>query len=505
MVSRKKLSNLIHKFHLPTWLCILLAIVLVLRIPSFFEPYSYGDEMIYLTLGEAVRQGKTLYLTIHDNKPPLLYLTAALAGNLFWFKAILAFWMLGTTVLFWRFVEALFPKKDLLQKVSTIVFALLTTLPLLEGNIANAELFMVGPTIGAFYILWTKKLNFKNLFVAGLLFSISTLFKVPAAFDVPVIILFWLTVGGLKLKNIGEVAKRTLFIAAGFLVPIGLTFIWYYIKGGFQQYLIAAFLENVGYLSSFRPDQVRDPFLVRNGPLLIRFGLVFLGTFIVWLFRKKLSKQYIFLTVWLLFTLFAVTLSERPYPHYLIQSVPAISVMVGMLFTLNSLEQSLVIIPLALTFIPPVYYNFWHYRTLPYYEKFVKFAAGQTTRKEYIESFGGHVPVGYDIADFIVKSTKKDDPIFVWGPDSALIYALSRRLPPFRYVALYHINDFSSKEEVIEALEKQNPELIVILDKAPIFRELSGLLREKYVQVEIVDGAEIWSLISPEVYKEIAR
>lgn len=504
MVS-KKLSKYIHKFHLPTWLCILLAIVLILRIPSFFEPYSYGDEMIYLALGEAVRQGKTLYLAIHDNKPPLLYLTAALAGNLFWFKAILAFWMLGTTVLFWKFVQAIFPKKDTLHKVSTIAFALLTTLPLLEGNIANAELFMVGPTIGAFYILWTKKLTPINLFYAGLLFSVSALFKVPAAFDIPAIALFWLIVGGLKLKNVRDVIKRSAFIAAGFLLPILVTFVWYYLKGGFQEYFIAAFLQNVGYLSSFRPEDVRDPFFVRNGPLLVRFGIVLLGTFIMWLYRKKLSKQYIFLTVWLLLTLFAVTLSERPYPHYLIQSVPAVSIMVGMLFTLNSLEQSLVIIPLALTFVPPVYYNFWHYRTLPYYEKFVKFAVGQTTEQEYLASFGGHVPVDYEIADFIIKSTKRDDPIFVWGPDSSLVYALSRRLPPIRYVAQYHINDFSSNKKVIKSLRETNPELIIILDNSPIFRELSEFLREKYVQVDVVDGAEIWSLISPEVYKEIAR
>lgn len=504
MVS-KKLKKLLDKIHLPTWLCIVLAAILILRIPSFFEPYSYGDEMIYLTLGEAVRQGKTLYLSIHDNKPPLLYLTAALAGNLFWFKAILAFWMLATTVIFWKFINALFPKKESLHKVATITFGLLTTLPLLEGNIANAELFMIGPTILAFYILWARKLNFKNLFFAGLLFSVSTLFKVPAAFDIPAIVFFWLIVGGVKLKNVKEVVKRSAFIALGYLLPVGLTFVWYYLKGALSQYLVAAFLQNVGYLSSFRPDDIKDPFFVRNGPLLIRFGIVFLGSFVVWIFRKKLSKQYIFLTIWLLLTLFAVTLSERPYPHYLIQSVPAISAMVGMLFTLNSLEQSLVIFPLALTFVAPIYYNFWHYKTLPYYQKFVKFAVGQSTRDEYIQTFGGHIPISYEISDFVIKSTREDDLVFVWGPNNSLIYALSRRLPPIRYVAQYHIADFSSPEEVVSALEKENPKLIVILDEAPIFRELSDLLRDKYIQVEIVDGAEIWSLISPEVYEKIAR
>ena len=104
MVSKGKINKFLEKIHLPHWLTILLAIVLILRIPSFFEPFSYGDEMIYLTLGEAVRQGKTLYLFAHDNKPPLLYLIAAIAGNVFWFKVILAGWMLATTVIFLPFI-----------------------------------------------------------------------------------------------------------------------------------------------------------------------------------------------------------------------------------------------------------------------------------------------------------------------------------------------------------------------------------------------------------------
>src|SRR6185369_12395776 len=137
-------------FQIPKWLFIVLIAIIILRIPTFFEPYSYGDETIYLTLGEGMRHGLTLYKDIHDNKPPLLYATAALAGSLFWFKAILCFWMIGTTVLFWKLTEHLFPKKKNLQCIATIVFAILTTLPLLEGRTANAELFMLGPTIGAF-------------------------------------------------------------------------------------------------------------------------------------------------------------------------------------------------------------------------------------------------------------------------------------------------------------------------------------------------------------------
>ena len=59
---KQKLSSILDKIHAPTWLVILFAIVLILRIPSFFEPFSYGDEMIYLALGEGLRQGMVFYL-----------------------------------------------------------------------------------------------------------------------------------------------------------------------------------------------------------------------------------------------------------------------------------------------------------------------------------------------------------------------------------------------------------------------------------------------------------
>jgi len=133
--------------------------------------------------------------------------------KVFWYKAILAAWNLVTIVLFWKLAKVLFPKKVKLQKVATVIFALLTTLPLLEGNIANAEVFMVGPIIAAFLILMKAKLNFKNIFGAGLLFSMATLFKVPAAFDLPAIIFFWLIVSGVKVKNLKKVVKKHLLLS----------------------------------------------------------------------------------------------------------------------------------------------------------------------------------------------------------------------------------------------------------------------------------------------------
>ncbi|KKQ45793.1 MAG: hypothetical protein US62_C0009G0024 [Candidatus Woesebacteria bacterium GW2011_GWA1_37_8] len=492
------MKNKLSKYNLPIWLTIILLVVLILRIPSFFEPYSYGDEMIYLTLGQGVRQGIPLYSGLHDNKPPLLYITAAIAGNLFWFKAILAVWSLATITAFWKLVGALFPKNQRLHFFSVAVFAVLTTIPLLEGNIANAENFMIGPTIVAFYLILTKK-SLKSVFLSGVLFSIATLFKIPAAFEVPVVIFYWLI--GIKSFDKSEIiklAKKTIVLSSGFLLPILLTFIWYFFQGALKQYFIAAFAQNFGYVSSWRPGDVQKPFLEKNAPLLIRGLIVFSISLFIFLKRKLYSKQFALASVWLLFALFAVTLSERPYPHYLLQAVPSISILVSMLIGISNYEQVLVLLPLSLSFFVPVYYHFWHYSTTVYYERFINLSLGKINKPDYLKTFGDQIPINYQVSEFLISSTKPTDKIFVWG-DTSTIYAQTKRLPPIKYVADYHIRDFSSDSELIDKLNANKPEFIVILPNSNPPSQLISFITKNYGLAEQISNTNIWRLLNPKL------
>lgn len=481
-------SHWIHKIHLPAWVVGILALVFILRIPSFFEPYYYGDEMIYLTLGQGVRQGLTLYKDVHDNKPPLLYLGAVAAGNLFWFKVILAFWSLLTVAFFFKLAKLLF-KSEKTVKIATIIFALLTTLPLLEGNTVNAELFMIGPSIVAFLLLLGDKLTSKKIFFAGFLFGVATLFKVPALFDVPVIVFYWLITRG--LADWKKVGHDTLILLSGFASPILLTFIWYFGKGALPEYVKAAFLQNIGYVSSFRPGDVQKSFLIRNAPLLIRAVVVFFGSVILFIFRKKLSKNFVFFSLWILFALFAVTLSERPYPHYLIQATAPISFFLAMFFTEKSFEQALVVIPLALTLFVPVYYKFYNYSSYAYYLRFVNFVSGKTDKSIYFSKFASTTNRNYEIADFLIHSSLASDRVFMWDTDSAAVYALSRRLPPIKYVTDYHVNDYSDRLEAANQIEA-NPPKFIILTTAYSYPELSEFVKEKYILIQQIEDANIY-------------
>ncbi|HSX48886.1 MAG TPA: hypothetical protein VLE44_01350 [Candidatus Saccharimonadales bacterium] len=492
MNSLRKIDQFLAKIEPPKWLMAVLAAVVVLRIPSFFEPYNYGDEMIYLALGNAIRRGITIYQSIHDNKPPLLYLTAALAGNLFWFKAILTLWMIVTIIAFWKLTKMLFNGNKRAEIIATIAFSILTTIPLFEGNIVNAELFLIGPIIIAFTILLGNP-SLKKTFLAGILFSIATLFKFPAVFDIGAIVLFWL-ISIRSGKKITEIISQSFALLLGLVIPIALTAVYFWTKGALSDYISIAFLQNLGYVSSWSGGS-GGSFIAKHLTILIRGVIVLIGAIILFLFQKKLSKTFIFTCLWLLTSLFAVTLSERPYPHYLIQAIPSISILIGMLLGGKTIEQLLVIFPLALSVFVPVYYKFYYYPTFSYYAKFVSFATGKTSKTDFFNTFNSQTDNNYKISSFIMTSTANDAKVFVWGNDAPVIYALSRRLPPIKYVADYHISDFSSTAKVAEELTQKPPTLVVILPDSPEYPELTKLIDKKYVLVSTIGRAEIWHLL----------
>ena len=97
-MDRKRLKKFFFKY----WLVLLFGLTFFLRLPSLFEPFTYGDEGIYLTLGQGLRKGLVFYRDIHDNKPPFLYLLAALANSFSYYRLILFIWSFATILMFFK-------------------------------------------------------------------------------------------------------------------------------------------------------------------------------------------------------------------------------------------------------------------------------------------------------------------------------------------------------------------------------------------------------------------
>src|SRR3989339_218386 len=107
-MARKNPVSLITLLSSPKiWALLISLVIFLLRLPGLFEPHRYADEEIYLTLGLGLRKGLVFYRDIHDNKPPLLYLVAAVAGNVFYFRLILMVWFATATAVFFKLMQVI--------------------------------------------------------------------------------------------------------------------------------------------------------------------------------------------------------------------------------------------------------------------------------------------------------------------------------------------------------------------------------------------------------------
>src|SRR3989344_8960399 len=136
-------SWVLNIFEKHRFLFILIFITFLIRLPSLFEPFWYGDEAIYLVIGQKIARGGLMYVDIFDHKTPgIYYLTAAtikILGESVWaFRFLLMIWILVTLVVFYLLAQKMFTKKTAVA--ATIILTTLTSTPLIEGNITNSEI-----------------------------------------------------------------------------------------------------------------------------------------------------------------------------------------------------------------------------------------------------------------------------------------------------------------------------------------------------------------------------
>lgn len=465
----------------------------LLRFPSLFEPYWYGDEGIYEVIGSALRQGRLLYVDIWDNKPPLLYLVYAFFnGDQFSVKLTSLLVGICTVIVFYFLAKLLFgSRKNYITYFITLLFTVLFSTPFIEGNIANAENFMLLPTILAgiivFYVA-TKNNGVKKLyFLAGLLLGISFLFKTVGFFDMTAFTLFLFYINApIKIKKLNKeiivkFLKSFSFLFYGFLFPILCVFLFFIAKGGFLEFLKATFTSNVGYLG------YANQFIIPQGFLLIKLFILFLYCALLFIKKDKLKMNTLFVLLWLGFSLFNAYFSGRPYTHYLLVLLPSFCLFVG-LFLFEKKNKIFIGILLAMLTIM-LYNNFHHYnKSIPYYKNFLSYMYGKKSTAAYQSFFDKNTPYDYQLTQLIKLHVKQGDAFFLWG-NNAQLYKLTNTLPPGRYTVAYHIfGNQEAENETKIAIDEKKPKYIVIMNGQQNIPYIPSAYALKYV----VDKAKIY-------------
>jgi 4-amino-4-deoxy-L-arabinose transferase-like glycosyltransferase len=478
------------------FLGIVLSLFSVLRFPSLFEPYWYGDEGIYQVIGMALREGRVLYSEIWDNKPPILYLIYAIF-NSDQFLVRLASLIAGAAAVLVFYLLAIKLFKSIFARfLSTAFFALMFATPLLEGNIANAENFMLLPITAAFYlaVASSSKNRFIFTFVAGILISIAFLIKIVAVFDaaalfVTLFIFRFFEGTHLTLKNVYKQMKDIIngleqetVLAAGFIFPIVLTVLYFLFQETLPDFLRAVFFQNVGYVG------YGNFLLFPMGFLYFKLILLFFSVLLIIRYRKIFGKSGTLILIWLAFSIFNALFSQRPYTHYLLVMLPSFSLLLG--YAIDNRKLLKVTLPLLIivVFLVLTVFRLNFKNIVPYYENYLSFISNRKSVESYQAFFDRNTPRDYALSDFIKSKTSPNEYVYLWS-DSAQIYVLAGKLPPGRYTVAYHVTFYPDAiRETKKAIDAKNVKYIIQTKEGPEIQQFLDNYELKYR----LDGVNIY-------------
>ena len=527
----------------------LLLAVIFLRIPTFAEPYWYGDEAIYLTIGNSLRAGEQMYVDIIDHKTPLIYYFAAAAGTQFGFRLMTTGVAVISTAAFFLLTKDFFTTLRW-RVLATSIFIAYTNLPRFEGNIPNGELYVMMFVLLGLVVLQTTTFyksffaerarvltsvqvandtkNILSLFTTGLLFGLATLTKVPALFDLGVVGVMawfiWVETFTQKVQPETRWKKAYLIslelgiVLIGWIVCILASILYYAARGSLGAYIDYGLFYNFRYAGSWMPvfsSPITAFFFTLKGKVLLLGGWMLLLTAI----RKYLTPKFIFSVSWIALTIFAATLSNRPYPHYFLQVFPATALLVAQLVELLSstisswskmnasstwklsgeMTRRLVQVTAALLMII-VFLSTMRllhvtpYPTKKYYTLFFQLLTKQMSWEEYRDQFNPLLKDNYQVAKMLRQNPEKE--LFIWG-DNSLLYALTNKNPVGRFIASFHIEDFKAHEESLSAVKAKSPTYVIVMkDRSPL-PGLEAYLSANYIPNDDYMTFTMWRRSNP--------
>lgn len=515
--------------NIPCSLALLLLVITILRIPTFFDPYWYGDEGIYLVIGTALNRGALMYTDIVDHKTPIIYQLARVESQLA-FRLLLYCWMIVTTTAFFYIAQKYFKSQKAVWLAGAL-FVTFTTLPWMEGHIANGELFVMGFVLVGLWILTQSKYfagllqkkyfssyifnkkEFWTFGLCGVLLGLGILTKVPALFDAVAIIsisyflvLNYGFTSFLNLKTIWPALKKvtmpTIILIAGILLPILFSILYYYLVGSGKDYLEFGLLYNFKYAGSWDLG-LTNPLLVFFFTLKGKVVFLIVAFLLISFCKSLLLPKYQMLFGWFALTFIASLLSNRPYPHYFLQSIPPLALIAAAGLTelwrlfkhgTHILHSSIKIVAaissVVLFTATLLIMHVGFYPVEQYYATFLKYATGGMSQQAYYATFNYLMTENYEVAPILMS--EKPDKIFIWGTNP-MLYALTKTRPVGRFTVAFHIEDLHVQDETMDNLRKTPPLYVVVMKDQPT--ELPGLntfLERGYMPIKFTDHMIIW-------------
>ena len=489
-------------------LAAILFLIFILRFPSLFEPFWYGDEGIFAAVGRNLNFGGVLYQTAWDNKPPMIYLTYAavfqfFGVSMFWLRLVVAVVVLATAAIIYEIAQATIGARRALA--ACFIFGFLTSLRIIEGNLALTEIFMILPISLAMMIAVKRKFDYISLFFGGFLISVASLYKQVGVLEAAALGIFLFLV----TTNFWEFIKKGVALTVGFVIPYAITFAYFASKGLVGDYIFGAYT----YYRIYLGESPRYAILINIAKILPIVAAIFYG---LWKkFKdKKVDTSFLFV-LWAAFSFLGSYFSGRTYGHYLVQAAPAVSLLlaqirlpVGKNFSHLVKKSSIVF---AVFFVIPLVFltrllfadfiSGGPVNQIKYFRNFVDYATGHKTIASYNDFFDSNVNTVDALASAIGKEGAKGSSVYIWG-DLPWLYAIVDAQNPVRYVTSFHVFGVpSGREEVISRLLASPPQYIIRGESSiGYFAELEKLINARYTLSAKIETAKLYFLKKENVF-----
>ncbi len=472
--------------------------LVVLRLPSLTEPRWYGDEGIFAAVAQKMRAGRSLYSEAWDNKPPLIFVTYAATQAMFGngvgvLHAVTTAFVVATHVVVIALAWALAGPRR--AAVAGALFALALGSPIIEGNLAMTETFMILPTsLAMLAILGGHRAGHKAAtpyeIAAGVLFGVAAAYKQVAVFDAMAACVFLAFTAPRPNVSIAR-------LAAGFIVPQALLAAIFVATGAFGAYWYAV-AGSLGLYAELAPQSDAFSRIAGYLPALLATGYL--------VRRQRLGGDVSAVhlpMLWLGFAVIGATSSTFAFPHYIEQVVPA-AVLVIALPPMPKERDDLGRIALAVGGLlvaaalygqfAPAYRERKQLYPATYYRTFASHQWGTMSDIDYALKFDGKALAVDDISAFI-RDDDAGDTAFVWG-ELPWVYPAAGVTNPTRYYTSF-LGELvpDAKPEIMRDLQAKPPVYVVVHgDSYAPFRELDAFVESGYALLRAEGDWQLYRL-----------
>jgi 4-amino-4-deoxy-L-arabinose transferase-like glycosyltransferase len=418
---------------------IIIAVVVILRLPTLLPSLYNGDEGYYGTIANDILDGGAVYHTAVDTKPPgMYYIYAAVfrvAGrnNLFAVHLFAIFVVIATALVVRRIGVRV--AGDWAGAWSGIGYAVFVHAYWPSDTLgANSEIFASLPlALSVLAFLQGQKKPFWGLmFLSGALIGVATLIRQTSALNLGVILAClaycWLIA---RTQSFARVLAAGSGVMIGFIVVIAGLACYYQSNGNLHDAYLWAFAFAIRYAGSEttfgyvlkRLITVHLTVILLSG-LLWYFGILQVVETLRSFWRRKLvSPESVLLILWFGLSYVAIFVGWRFPGHYHLPVLPPLSILAGQAFARFVVEHR----------------RFPQQRWGLIRTTIIAAAALPTTGFLFL-AFIVRTQTLYFLPSVrqIVQETRPNDRIFVWG-SSPQLYSFSGRPMATRFVSCSHL------------------------------------------------------------------